>query len=165
VSRQKYATIRNNVDSPEHDLPLPALRAGLGQAHARNARALREVQDALLEHPRGQAPDGQAPEEREEGHQMNGDSQYSIDLDRDLYDQIMALPNLTTDVEEFVHEATRFLILIRSESGEETSTKATAQEERLVATFLRFIRRADPILVSMVTHGIEQWRKRERVNT
>lgn len=67
--------------------------------------------------------------------------------------------------QEFVHEATRFLILIRSESGEETSTKATAQEERLVATFLRFIRRADPILVSMVTHGIEQWRKRERVNT
>jgi hypothetical protein len=61
--KNKLCYYPSDADSPEHDVSLPAMRRGVGEANRRSAQTLREVQNALLERGEGKAGDGTAEEE------------------------------------------------------------------------------------------------------
>lgn len=94
-----------------------------------------------------------------------GETPELVELDRDLYNTVMEIAGSHDGVEEFVNSATRFQVSIVSQADptDEWRTSISAQQERLVASFLRFLRRADSDRVAAVSHVIESWRKHERV--
>jgi hypothetical protein len=94
-----------------------------------------------------------------------GETPELVELDRELYNTVMEIAGSHDGVEDFVNSATRFQVSIVSQNdpGDEWRTSINAQQERLVASFLRFLRRADPDRIAAVSHVMESWRKQERL--
>ena len=85
---------------------------------------------------------------------------YAIRLPDELYDEVLAATKSHETVREFVADATRFWLSIRSAPPEKRHSLA-AEHELFVTTFLRFLKYADRDRVAAVSHIIESWRKQQ----